>query len=127
LTRFLQEHYHNAVVVVGAAGGGDEAVAQAQEQRPDSVLIDLAMPGLPGVEAIGCLRCLLPKGGIIAMTLLGPAGYRQAAIAAGADEFVSKATLVTDLLPAIRHVMQARRCEQGPTDTSRLTTLPDRR
>ena len=62
LTRFLQEHYQNAVVVVGAAGGGEEALAQAQEQRPDSVLIDRAMPGLPGVEAISCLRRLVPKG-----------------------------------------------------------------
>jgi DNA-binding NarL/FixJ family response regulator len=77
----LQEHYNNAVVV--AAGGGEEALAQAQEQRPDSVLIDLAMPGLSGVEAIGCLRRLLPKGGIIAMTLLGPVGYRHPALAPG--------------------------------------------
>lgn len=62
LTSFLREHYHNAVVVVGAAGGGEEALAQAQEQRPDSVLIDLAMAGLPGGEATGCLRRMLPKG-----------------------------------------------------------------
>jgi DNA-binding NarL/FixJ family response regulator len=62
LTRFLQDRYHNAVVVVGAAGGGEETLAQAQERNGPIVSIGLAMPGLGGVEPIGCLRRLLPKG-----------------------------------------------------------------
>ncbi|MSP12072.1 MAG: response regulator transcription factor [Chloroflexi bacterium] len=43
--------------------------------------------------------------GIIALTFLNDLLYRQAALAAGADEFVPKSRLTFDLLPAIRKVM----------------------
>jgi DNA-binding NarL/FixJ family response regulator len=105
-TRFLQEHYRDEVVVVGTAGGGQEALIKARDLRPQVILLDLAMPDLPGLEAIPRLRAALPEVGIIALTVHNSNGYRQAALAAGADEFVSKANLSTDLLPAIRRVMK---------------------
>ncbi len=106
LTRFLQEHYQSEVIVVGTAGGGEEALDKAQALRPHVILLDLRMPGLSGLETIPLLRSILSKVRIIALTLLDPNGYWQAALAAGADGFVSKFTLDTDLLPAIRQVMQ---------------------
>jgi DNA-binding NarL/FixJ family response regulator len=109
VSRFLSEQYPDEVVIVGVADGGEAGLAQAHALRPDIVLIDLVMPGLPGLKAIPLLRAALPNLNIIALTLMEPNGYRQAALAAGADEFVSKATLATDLLPAIRRVMQADR------------------
>jgi DNA-binding NarL/FixJ family response regulator len=104
-SRFLQEY--DDVVVVGTAGGGEEALALAQDQHPDIVLIDLAMPGLSGLATIPLLRIVLPEVGIIALTVLDTNGYRQAALAAGANDFVPKASLDTDLLPAIRRLAQA--------------------
>ena len=114
LTRFLHEYSQGEVVVVGTADGGEQALVRARELRPDIVLIDLAMPNLPGLEAIPRLRQTLPEMGIIAVTMLGPNGYRQAALAAGADEFVSKTTLSTDLPPALCRVVQARASGQAP-------------
>ncbi|MBI4199224.1 MAG: response regulator transcription factor [Chloroflexi bacterium] len=112
LVRFLEVHHQNEVVIVGTAGGGEEALAKVQDLRPQVVLLDLAMPGLSGLEAIPRLRSTLPDVGIIALTLLDPNGYRKAALAAGANEFVAKATLATDLLPAIRRVAQTRRLQE---------------
>lgn len=116
LTRFLQEHNHNEVAVVGTAGGGEEALAKAEDLLPQVVLLDLAMPGLSGLEVIPHLRRIVPNAGIIMLTLLDANGYREAALAAGADEFVPKADLVTDLLPAIRRVMQADRQRERQKD-----------
>jgi DNA-binding NarL/FixJ family response regulator len=104
-TRFLEQH--DDVVVVGAAGGGEEALALAQDLEPDIVLVDLAMPGLSGLETIPHLRAMLPEVGIIALTMLDTNSYRQAALEADANDFVPKASLDTDLLPAIRRVAQA--------------------
>jgi DNA-binding NarL/FixJ family response regulator len=64
---------------------------------------------LPSQETISRLRKMLPGVGIIALPLLDSNAYRQAALAAGADDVVSKAELVNDLLPAIRRVTQADR------------------
>jgi DNA-binding NarL/FixJ family response regulator len=115
-TRFLQEH--GDVVVVGAAGGGEEALALAQDLQPDIVVIDLAMPGLSGLVTISLLQVVLPEVGIIALTVLDTKGYRQATLAAGANDFVAKASLDTDLLPAIRRVAQADPSRQRPVGKS---------
>ena len=103
-TGFLQRQHE--LIVVGAIGGGEEALAQAQDLQPQVIVIGLDMPGL---ETIPRLRKVLPGVGIIALTLLEGNAYRQAAMAAGADDLVHKAELITDLLPAIRRVTQADR------------------
>jgi DNA-binding NarL/FixJ family response regulator len=103
-TDFLQRQYE--LIVVGAICGSEEALAQAQDLGPQVILIGLDKPGL---ETISRLRNMLPGVGIIALTLLEGNAYRQAALAAGADDLVRKAELITDLLPAIRRVTQAKR------------------
>jgi two-component system response regulator NreC len=103
-SRFLETHAE--VVVVGTAAGGEEALARAQELRPQVVLIDLAMPDLPGLQAIPRLRAMLPDMGIIALTMLDTDVYRRAALAAGADGFVPKAAMHTDLLASIRRSLK---------------------
>ena len=81
-------------------------MAQAQDLQPQVILIGLDRPSL---ETIPRLRKVLPGVGIIALTLLEGNAYRQAAMAAGADDVVLKAKLISELLPAIRRVTQANR------------------
>jgi len=99
---FLQTD--NGLDVVGTATDGRQALALAQSLQPQVILVDLIMPEFPGLELIPYLRELLPKVGIIALTVMDADVYRQAALAAGADDFVCKATMGTDLLPAIQRV-----------------------
>jgi DNA-binding NarL/FixJ family response regulator len=103
-TGFL--HRQHELIVGGAICGSEEALAQAQYLGPQVILIDL---GRRGLETISRLRNVLPGVGIIAPTLLEGTAYRQTVMAAGADDVVAKAELVTDLLPAIRRVTQADR------------------
>ena len=98
------------VAVVGTAGGGEEALAQAERLSPHVILLDLMMPGVGGLEIISRLRAIFPDVGIIALTLLDTSSYRSAALAAGADVFIAKSAMSTDLLPAIQQVIQARQC-----------------
>ena len=105
--RFLREHCNGELEVVGTVRGGKIAVAKAPELRPQVILLDLAMPDLHGLAAIPLLRAELSEVGIVVLSLLDTEGYRQAVQEAGADAFVAKATMSTDLLPTIRRVTGA--------------------
>lgn len=103
-TNYLE---HNAnVSVIGCANGGKEALTQAHKLRPDLVVIDLDMPDLPGLQVMPLLRNSLPGVGIIALTFFESEYYRKAALAAGANDFVAKANLEKELLPAIQRLAQ---------------------
>lgn len=116
-TRFLEAH--DDVVVIGTATGCDEAITQAEELRPQVMLLDLAIPDLSSsLEAIPRLRRMLPEMGIIAVTLFDTDGYRQAALKAGADDFIPKRTIDTDLLPAIWRVGQVDRPREEMVDST---------
>jgi two-component system NarL family response regulator len=102
LTRFLADQSEAGVRVVGAVVGGREAVAQAERLQPDVILLDLEMPDVPGLDLLPRLRVTVPNARLIALTLMDPASFQATALAAGADGFVSKASLEHDLLPAIQ-------------------------
>jgi CheY-like chemotaxis protein len=95
------------ILVVGTAGSGEEVLVKAKELQPQVILLDLAMPGMGGLNAIPRLRDMMPEVRIIVLTVLDANGYREAALAAGADDFVAKAHLNTYLIPAIRRLAQA--------------------
>ncbi len=81
-TQFLEAH--EGITVIGTADNGNEALKQADKLRPQVILPGLAMPGLPGLQAIPKLREILPEVGIIALTVMNTNSFRQASLAAGA-------------------------------------------
>ncbi len=105
-TLFLETHYRNEIHVVGTATNGEECLAKAQLLAPEVILIDLNMPGLSGLQTIPLLRIMFPEVRIIALTLNDSQHSRRAVLAAGGNELISKATMSTDLMPAIRRVME---------------------
>jgi DNA-binding NarL/FixJ family response regulator len=105
-TRYLGQQ--DGLMVVGTATDGLQLLALARQLKPQAALLDLAMPALPGLVAIARLRAEQPAVAIIALTLLDTKEYRQASLAAGADEFVPKARMTDDLPSAIRRAVRAR-------------------
>jgi DNA-binding NarL/FixJ family response regulator len=101
LTRFLADQREEDLRVVGAVVGGREAMAQAERLQPEVILLDLEMPDVSGLDLLPRLRATVPNTRLVALTLMDPDNYKAAALAAGADAFVSKASLEHDLLPAI--------------------------
>jgi DNA-binding NarL/FixJ family response regulator len=105
--QFVQEYASDQIVVGGAVSDGVAALALVESLGPDVVLWGIGMPALPQLQLLPQLRASLPQAGIIVLGFLEE-GYRQAALAAGADLFLIKDGLTTTLLPAIMDVARDR-------------------
>jgi len=93
------------IVVIGEACNGQDAVTQATRLKPDVVLMDVRMPDLNGLEATRLLRAACPDMHVIMLSRFDVQEYRDEAASSGANGYVVKRTLFTDLLPAIRGVV----------------------
>ena len=103
---------HQELKLIGTFPNTEKALESVEALQPHVVLIDLDMPGHACLDTIHRLRDLLPQAGIIVLTLLKGESFRQAALAAGAHDFVPKVTMVTDLMPAIRRVVKKNDAEK---------------
>jgi DNA-binding NarL/FixJ family response regulator len=92
--------------VVGQATDGDEAVRLAASLQPDLILLDVAMPGISGIEAAGALRDVSPHGAILALSMYGDAHYRRSMLAAGAVGYLLKNQASAELEEAIAAVQR---------------------
>jgi len=106
LRRLLEPQ--DLVHVVDTAANGSEALRKADALTPDLVLMDVNMPRMNGLQAAEILRRLLPNTRIIIMTLDETVETKTAARAHGADGFVGKRRIVSDLMPEIRRVFRLR-------------------
>ncbi len=90
--------------VVGAAGDGQEVVRQVEALRPDVVLLDLAMPGMDGVEALSQLRQRVPEARVIVFTAFDTDDRILAAVRAGAQGYLLKGVPRDEIFRAVRVV-----------------------
>jgi two-component system, NarL family, response regulator LiaR len=90
------------IEVVGEAENGAEAVRRARELRPDVVLMDLLMPEMDGITAIGTIRRELPDTEVVALTSVLEDESVVGAVRAGAIGYLLKDTQSQELLSAIR-------------------------
>lgn len=97
------------ILVVGEADDGREAVALAEELRPDVCVMDVSMPGLSGIEATRRLAQGCSKVHIIAVTQHSDPDTVAAMLEAGAMGYVVKSDGVDELLRAVRVVAGGRR------------------
>jgi len=87
--------------VIAEAGNALEAIEKASQLLPDIVLLDIAMPILNGLEVAPRIRRVSPRSKIIFLTQEHDDEIRTAALAAGADGYLSKSKMTVELRPAI--------------------------
>lgn len=89
------------------AHNGTEAVAIAQAQTPDLILMDIQMPGIDGLEATRQIRQFpsLQNVPIIALTALTMPGDRDRCLEAGASEYMSKPVQMRSLVTMIENLL----------------------
>ena len=92
--------------LVGTAANGDEALVRAGDLRPDVVLMDLAMPGVDGIEATRRLVEAHPDVHVIALTSFSDNRRILDALRAGATGYLLKHAGPEELLGAIRAAME---------------------
>jgi DNA-binding NarL/FixJ family response regulator len=90
--------------VVGEAGDGQAAVSKFRKLGPDVVVMDLRMPGLGGVEATIQIRQEFPTAHIIVLTTYEGDEDIHRALAAGAQAYLLKDMVRTELVQTIREV-----------------------
>jgi DNA-binding NarL/FixJ family response regulator len=101
----LQTRMPEEIDIVGTATTGEDCLVQAQSLAPEVVLMDLQMPGMGGLRTIPLLHVLYPDTRVIALTFDGRERTRQAVLAAGGSDLISKGALRADLIPAIRRAI----------------------
>jgi two-component system response regulator NreC len=94
------------VEIIGEASSGEEAVAAVQDLTPEVVLMDVAMPGIGGVEATRRIKASHPQVAVLALTMHEDEEYFFEMLAAGASGYVPKRAAPDDLMSAIHIVRQ---------------------
>ena len=92
---------HDDIDIVGEASEGKEACQKTQELAPDVIIMDIAMPGIDGLEATRRIKKQNPKAKIMILTQYDNKEYMLSAIKAGASGYLPKRALGTDLVSAI--------------------------
>jgi len=96
--------------VPATAVSGEEAIEKAGKAHPDLVLMDILLPGIDGIAALGQLRADAATRAIpvIAVTASVMTHDRKKIMAAGFDGYQSKPIKVKELMDAVREMLDRR-------------------
>lgn len=100
---------HAKIEIVGESEDGLQAVQHAECLQPDMILLDFGLPGLNGMEAARQIRRVAPNARIIFVTLESSPEVVEEAFALGADGYLLKGQVESQLLVAIDAVAKGLR------------------
>jgi two-component system response regulator NreC len=92
------------IEVIGEAKDGREALTIIEETLPDVILMDIAMPGLNGLEATRRIKKKFPRMKVLVLTMYTNEEYIFQILNAGANGYLVKETAFQDLISAIKAV-----------------------
>jgi DNA-binding NarL/FixJ family response regulator len=105
IVRLLKRQF----VVVGAVADGPAFLEAVDRLKPDLCVLDISMPNMSGIEVAHRIKQSDSRIRIVFLTLHDDCDFKTAALATGAEGYVTKARMGGDLLFAIREVLAGRR------------------
>lgn len=100
--------------IVGAVRDGQAAVEAVLLFDPDVIVTDISMPGMDGLQVASVLKANQCRARVVFLSIHEDPDFFDAAFAAGASGYVTKARLSTDLIRAIRQVLQGHKFVSPP-------------
>lgn len=114
------------IKILGEAVDGIDAVNKTLEMKPDVLLLDINMPKMNGIEALGVIKKENPKQKIIILTIHNSKDYIKKTINCGANGYISKNADITMLKDAIERVYHGETYIQ-PTIAKTLVTSENKK
>jgi DNA-binding NarL/FixJ family response regulator len=89
------------IEVVGAVPDGEQAIELARDLRPNIVLMDISMPRVDGIEATRRIHEEVPEAHVLILTGSNAPEDVERARDAGAEAYLTKERIASDLVPAL--------------------------
>lgn len=102
--RLLEKTYD----VVGTVADGKALITAAQNLRPDIIVVDISMPEMNGLSAAQAIRQTVPSTKFIVLSVHSDQAYVSEAFRVGVRGYVSKRAAASELLTAIKQVLEGR-------------------
>ncbi len=104
----LAERLETRGMKVSTVTSGEDAVAKADEQGFDLIVLDLSMPGIDGLETLTRIKAKQPEAEIIMLTGQGSIKTGIEAMKLGAEDFLQKPVNITELMDKISEAKEKR-------------------
>src|SRR5919204_2248420 len=98
LRRLLE--IESEIAVVGEVDNAEDAIHLVQTLNPDVILLDIKLPGMDGISALGALKALAPNAKILMLTIYAD-GYISSALANGAHGYLLKNISGAELISTV--------------------------
>lgn len=111
--------------VVGEAANSSEALHRERELAPDVIVLDIALPGVSGIETLRRILMSRPAARVLMFSMYGDAIYASRALREGALGYISKTSAPELLVEGVRAVAEGRRYI-SPDVSQSIATLSSR-
>jgi len=110
LKKALSQEGHSVAVAASA----EEAFQRAGQHKPDAVILDVRLPGLDGLTALGKFKQMAPQAPVIVITAFGNLDTAVRAVEGGAFDYLAKPFDLAQALDAVARALRASSVEKRP-------------
>jgi two-component system, OmpR family, KDP operon response regulator KdpE len=116
LRRTLRAALQSIGFEVGEASSGEEALAGLRKVDYETVLLDINMPGMGGIETCRLIRRVFPRISILMLSVRDSEDDKVAALDAGADDYITKPFQMREMTARLRSAIRRYRAPAIPSE-----------